>query len=244
MTVLAVRAPIAWLGPGRLAEDIAIVLQGGRVAFAGPARDLAVTAAGERGRETLSGHPAPPEPDQEIRVDGFVIPGVVDRHVHIGLSDPGAVVAAGVTAVRDLGWPPEVVFPLADASESPSFNGPLIRAVGPMITCRGGYPTRSGWAPPRTGRGPSRARGISTPARDHGTHCSDQRSVERRALGSVGQRKHHFRRPPQVADRGHPGGDDGSRVGQPDVDMAIDHSRDDEAVDADLLVGLGRGRVT
>ena len=152
MTVLAVRAPIAWLGPGRLAEDIAIVLQGGRVAFAGPARDLAVTAAGERGRETLSGHPAPPEPDQEIRVDGFVIPGVVDRHVHIGLSDPGAVVAAGVTAVRDLGWPPEVVFPLADASESPSFNGPLIRAVGPMITCRGGYPTRSGWAPPGTGR--------------------------------------------------------------------------------------------
>src|SRR6266511_1744381 len=160
MTVLAVRAPIAWLGPGRLAEDIAIVLQGGRVAFAGPARDLAVTAAGERGRETLSGHPAPPEPDQEIRVDGFVIPGVVDRHVHIGLSDPGAVVAAGVTAVRDLGWPPEVAFPLADASESPSFNGPLIRAVGPMITCRGGYPTRSGWAPPGTGRevdGPNEA---------------------------------------------------------------------------------------
>jgi imidazolonepropionase-like amidohydrolase len=87
-----------------------------------------------------------------MHVDGFVIPGVVDRHVHIGLSDPGAVVAAGVTAVRDLGWPPDVVFSLADASESPSFNGPLIRAVGPMITCRGGYPTRSAWAPPGTGR--------------------------------------------------------------------------------------------
>jgi len=152
MTVLAVRAPVAWLGPGRLVEDAAIVMQGGRIAFAGPARELAVTVAGERGRETLSGHPAPPEPDQEVRVDGFVIPGVVDRHVHIGLSDPGAVVGAGVTAVRDLGWPPEVVFALADASETPSFNGPLIRAVGPMITCRAGYPTRSGWAPAGTGR--------------------------------------------------------------------------------------------
>lgn len=152
MTVVAVRAPIAWLGLGRLVEEAVVVLDGGRVAFAGAARELGVMLAGEQGRETLSGDPAPPEPDQEIHVDGFVIPGVVDRHVHIGLSDPGAVVAAGVTAVRDLGWPPEVVFPLADASEGPSFNGPLIRAVGPMITCRGGYPTRSAWAPPGTGR--------------------------------------------------------------------------------------------
>jgi imidazolonepropionase-like amidohydrolase len=152
MTVLAVRAPIAWLGPGRLVEDVLVVMDGGHVAFAGPARELAVAVAGERGRETLTGRPAPPEPDEEIHVDGFVIPGVVDRHVHVAMSDPGAVVAGGVTAVRDLAWPPEVVFPLADASESPSFSGPLIRAVGPMITCRGGYPTRSAWAPPGTGR--------------------------------------------------------------------------------------------
>lgn len=152
MTVLAVRASLAWLGPGRLVEDALVILDGGRVAFAGPASDLGVAVAGERGRETLSGQPAPPEPDQEVHVDGFVMPGVVDRHVHIGLSDPGAVVAGGVTAVRDLGWPPDAAFPLADASESPSFNGPLIRAVGPMITCHGGYPTRSGWAPAGTGR--------------------------------------------------------------------------------------------
>jgi imidazolonepropionase-like amidohydrolase len=152
MTTLAVRAPLAWLGPGRLVDDALVVFDGGLVAFAGTARDLGVTVAGEKGPETLSGHPAPPEPEQEIHVDGFVMPGVVDRHVHIGLSDPGTVLAAGVTAVRDLGWPPEAVFPLADASESPSFNGPLIRAVGPMITCRGGYPTRSTWAPPGTGR--------------------------------------------------------------------------------------------
>jgi imidazolonepropionase-like amidohydrolase len=133
-------------------EDALIVMDGGRVAFAGPASELGVAVAGEGGRETLSGRPAPPEADEEIHIDGFVIPGVVDRHVHIGMSDPGAVVAGGVTAVRDLAWPPEVVFPLADASESPSFNGPLIRAVGPMITCRGGYPTRSAWAPAGTGR--------------------------------------------------------------------------------------------
>ncbi|HEV2951438.1 MAG TPA: amidohydrolase family protein, partial [Actinomycetota bacterium] len=58
----------------------------------------------------------------------------------------------GVTAVRDLGWPVERIFPLADASEMPSFDGPLIRAAGPMLTAPDGYPMRDGWAPPGTGR--------------------------------------------------------------------------------------------
>jgi imidazolonepropionase-like amidohydrolase len=101
-----------------------------------------------------------PEAHEEIRVDGFVMPGVVDRHVHIGLSDPGAVVANGCTAVRDLAWPAEDIFPLVEASESPSFHGPLIRGTGPMVTVPGGYPSRSGWAPPGTGvevRGPEQA---------------------------------------------------------------------------------------
>ena len=80
------------------------------------------------------------------------MPGVVDRHVHIALADPGAVVFGGVVAVRDLGWVAEVVWPLAEASEAPSFNGPLIRAVGPILTCDGGYPTRASWAPDGTGR--------------------------------------------------------------------------------------------
>src|SRR5262249_24452088 len=93
------------------------------------------------------------------RVDGFLMPGVVDRHVHIGLADPGAVVRGGVTAVRDLGWNPDDVFRDAEASEGP-FDGPLIRAVGPIITCPGGYPSRASWAPAGTAlevRGPEEA---------------------------------------------------------------------------------------
>jgi imidazolonepropionase-like amidohydrolase len=160
MTVTAVRAPLGWLGPGRLVEDVLVVMDGGRVAFAGPASDLGVTVSTDEGARTLSGQLAPPEPDEEVRIDGFVMPGVVDRHVHIGLADPSAVVAGGVTAVRDLAWPAETIFSLADASEGPSFHGPLIRAVGPMITCLGGYPTRAAWAPRGTGvevRGPIEA---------------------------------------------------------------------------------------
>ena len=71
--------------------------------------------------------------------DGFVMPAVADRHVHIELSDPAAVLRGGVTAVRDLAWPPERIFPLADASEMPSYNGPLIRAAGPMNVPSGSF---------------------------------------------------------------------------------------------------------
>lgn len=159
MTVLAVRAPLGWLGPGRLVEDVTVILDGGSVAFAGPSSELGVLLSGEHGAEDLAGHRIP-QPDDEIHVDGFVTPGVVDRHVHIALADPAAVLAGGVTAVRDLGWPREVIWPLADASESPSFNGPLIRGVGPILTCPGGYPSRAAWAPEGTAyevRGPEEA---------------------------------------------------------------------------------------
>lgn len=133
MTRLSLRATAAWLGPGGSVEDAQIVCEGGLITYAGTATHIGSA-------------------DGELRVDGFVMPAVADRHVHIELSDPGVVLAGGVTAVRDLAWPVERIFPLADASELPSFDGPLIRAAGPMLTAPGGYPTRDGWAPPGTGR--------------------------------------------------------------------------------------------
>ena len=93
-----------------------------------------------------------PEAEEDLFVDGFLMPAAADRHVHIGLADPAAVLLGGVTAVRDLAWPADVIFPLADASELPSFTGPVIRAAGPMLTAPGGYPTQDRWAPPGTGR--------------------------------------------------------------------------------------------
>jgi imidazolonepropionase-like amidohydrolase len=133
VTTLSIRAAAAWFGPGRLVEDAQVVCDGGTITYAGEA--------------TYIGHA-----DRELALDGFLMPAVADRHVHIELSDPSAVLAGGVTAVRDLAWPVERIFPLADASEMPSFDGPLIRAAGPMLTAPGGYPTRDGWAPAGTGR--------------------------------------------------------------------------------------------
>ena len=105
---LSIRATVAWLGPGRLIEDAQVVCDGGRITHVGPG-------------------PAIGDADEVVVVDGFVMPAVADRHVHIGLSDPAAVLRGGVTAVRDLAWPSNrIYFSLADASEMPSYNGPLI----------------------------------------------------------------------------------------------------------------------
>jgi len=138
---LRLEAPLAWLAAGRLVEDAAVVVDRGAIVF-----------AGSRSRA--------PDVETVERVEGCLLPAVADRHVHIRLSDPAAVLANGVAAVRDLAWIPDDVFALADASELPTFNGPTIRAAGPMLTAPGGYPTRSGWAPPGTGlelRGPDHA---------------------------------------------------------------------------------------
>jgi imidazolonepropionase-like amidohydrolase len=125
---LKVTAPLAWFGPGELVKDAAVVVRGGLVRFVGSEADA-------------------PRADETIRADGFLMPGVADRHVHVRLSDPRSVLLGGVTAVRDLAWDPNEIFALADASELPTFTGPLIRAVGPMLTAPGGYPVGAGWAP-------------------------------------------------------------------------------------------------
>jgi imidazolonepropionase-like amidohydrolase len=123
-----VRGIGAWVGSGERIGAAAIVLEGTRITFAGPAWEA-------------------PEAEEEIRGDWFLMPGGVDHHVHIGLSDPRAVLRGGVTFVRDLAWPPRDIFPLADISQATDFDGPVIVAAGPMITAPGGYPSRAGWCP-------------------------------------------------------------------------------------------------
>jgi imidazolonepropionase-like amidohydrolase len=138
---LSIRAPLGWLGPGRRVEQVTVVVDGDTIVYAGEPRG------------------APPS-EVTVLLDGVLLPAAADRHVHMGLADPGAVLLGGVTAVRDLGWPSSEIFSLADASEGPNFNGPLVRAAGPMLTAPAGYPTRASWAPKGTGleiRGPAEA---------------------------------------------------------------------------------------
>ena len=88
---------------------------------------------------------AGPETDV-LDVSGkYVIPGLVDMHIHLA---PGNVtelcVAAGVTTVRDVGNYSEWVFGLRAATENGSLAGPRIFAVGEII--EGPIPCRRGFA--------------------------------------------------------------------------------------------------
>ncbi|HVM34888.1 MAG TPA: amidohydrolase family protein [Actinomycetota bacterium] len=98
---------------------------------------------------------APARPATVDASDLLVVPGFVDAHVHIGLADPTAVLEGGVTAVRDLGWPPARIRALIEA---PGHAGPLVTAAGQILTAEGGYPTRAAWAPKGTGREVGHAR--------------------------------------------------------------------------------------
>src|SRR5918994_1484389 len=149
---LKVKAPLAWFGVGTLVHHAAVVCEGGRVTYAGPSA-------------------ASPPAEEFLEVEGFLMPGVADRHVHIRLADPGAVLLGGVTAGRDLGGGPEEILALANASELPSFTGPVIRAAGPMLTAPGGYPTQASWAPVGMGReleGPQDAAAVVAELADAG----------------------------------------------------------------------------
>lgn len=81
-----------------------------------------------------------------------LLPGVIDAHVHLGLVRARHVLAGGVTAARDLGWPERKVFPAARHLAGDPAAGPLLLAAGPMLTAPGGYPSRARWGPRGTAR--------------------------------------------------------------------------------------------
>lgn len=76
-------------------------------------------------------------------VPAVTLPGVVDRHVHLGLVDRTLLADGPVTEVHDLGWDPRET--AAWATTPPS--GVRVRYVGPFHTAPGGYPTGRSWAP-------------------------------------------------------------------------------------------------
>lgn len=125
---LTLVAEAAWTGADSLSGPIALEIAGGRVTWLGPPDDA-------------------PDRGERISVEGCLVSGVVDHHVHISLSDPAAVLRGGVTTTRDLGAPAATILPLARASARMDFDGPHIVAAGPMLTAPGGYPLEAQWAP-------------------------------------------------------------------------------------------------
>lgn len=72
-----------------------------------------------------------------------VLPGVIDRHVHLGLSDLDQLTQSTVVEVHDLGWAPaDITTWLANPPA-----GLTVLACGRFHTAPGGYPSGRSWAP-------------------------------------------------------------------------------------------------
>jgi imidazolonepropionase-like amidohydrolase len=117
---LAVVNARLWDGTGRPPVDGAtVVIEDGRVTAAG-----AGVAA----------------PDGIAQLDAggrFVMPGLVDMHVHVLLSGGEgslpAFLGAGITSVRDVGGAPDVLLPLRDAIAAGDRVGPRLFTYGPLL---------------------------------------------------------------------------------------------------------------
>jgi imidazolonepropionase-like amidohydrolase len=124
---LIITADAGWTGGATLTGPLAAGIRHDRLAWIGP-RDAALASAPRR------------------HVDGVLLPGLVDYHVHTDLVDPQPLLFHGLTTVRDLGADTARVFALVRRSHDPSYTGPEVLAAGPFLTAPGGYPLGRGWA--------------------------------------------------------------------------------------------------
>lgn len=87
--------------------------------------------------------PALPSAGLPFPLGGTLFPSLTDHHTHLGLSDPAALFAGGITHAVDLGWIPSVA--AAWTADLP--DRPAVAIAGALLTAPGGYPAASGWAP-------------------------------------------------------------------------------------------------
>jgi hypothetical protein len=77
------------------------------------------------------------------KLPGALMPGLVDRHVHLGLVNAAALAGTAVVEVHDLGWVPRI----ARGWKIDPPTGGRIKIAGPFLTAVGGYPADRAWAP-------------------------------------------------------------------------------------------------
>lgn len=77
------------------------------------------------------------------KLPGAIMPGLVDRHVHLGLVNAAALAGTAVVEVHDLGWVPHI----ARSWKVDPPTGGLVKIAGPFLTAVGGYPADRAWAP-------------------------------------------------------------------------------------------------
>ena len=122
----------------RPAPSTSILIRNGRIETVAPAAELSAA-----------------EGAIEVDASGkFVIPGLIDMHIHVelcgGREGLPIWLGAGVTTIRDVGGSPEGMLPLRDEVAAGKQVGPRIFSYGPLLD---GVPPIFGNRP-LTGAGP------------------------------------------------------------------------------------------
>ncbi len=114
----------------------ATLVDGTGAAVRGP---VSVLVEGERIKTVAPSAQLPP-PTGAAVIDAtgkWLMPGLIDMHVHVTLSGGEdalyAWLGAGVTTVRDVGGPPDVLLALREAVASGVKTGPRIVSYGPLL---------------------------------------------------------------------------------------------------------------
>jgi imidazolonepropionase-like amidohydrolase len=172
---IAVLLVSLYLGVSSAAADITVIHAGELLAVPGEASKKAQSIVVENGLivAVRNGFISPHEFDGEVELvdlkDQFVLPGLMDMHVHMlfeigpnskakglkisselkqmkGVLYGRRTLAAGFTTVRDLGSTPQSIYALRDAIEHGWVEGPRIIAAG-KVGITGGHGDISGLGP-------------------------------------------------------------------------------------------------
>jgi hypothetical protein len=81
-----------------------------------------------------------------FHLQGTVLGGFTDSHVHLGLIDPSGLVAAGIAHVVDLGGDPSELATLREQGQADA-TAVGVEFAGTFLTPPGGYPSDRSWAP-------------------------------------------------------------------------------------------------
>lgn len=147
------------------AEPLTVIHAGTLLAVPGrsPRREASIVIRGHRIAEIRDGYVDLPGARVVDLRDSFVLPGLIDMHVHlVGLDDrfqarlqanqrdyedeaytallnARRTLLAGFTTVRDLGAEPRTITSLRDAINAGQFSGPTILAAGRGVSVTGGH---------------------------------------------------------------------------------------------------------
>lgn len=138
----------------------------------GYAEEVTLFVAGGRIERVEEGFAEAPEGARLIDLsDAYVLPGLIDSHVHLlsgergpdtyirpfrdtsadtafqGAYNARLTLQAGFTTVQDVGGANEAIFALRDAVASGKVPGPRIRAAGRAVSVTGGHGDFNGFAP-------------------------------------------------------------------------------------------------